>query len=303
MKKTAENRYPHSATLFRFCKEALEIRYEGNVKVIDQDVGAILGYDPADCSHWKKGKKNIRALATLRSIADHLSIDERLLIDIASGKVGLEEAVFEYRGYGSFALQGRHLENLKKEFFKNPAKWQGEGTQGSLKPFEELFDVDRQGVLKAAEAVLATGNFTEAPLYLPEVAQLFPGFKLVPDETVSQPVVIEITGEGADTVTTCKFRGPEMRPYVRFLLAKELFKHLCRTRNAICARFSASPVEVQDIQANVFAGLLLIPGKMLRKEVEAIDSSLDLVLQLAETFWVSKALMNQRLRDYMEHLS
>src|SRR6476619_4126808 len=116
MKKTAENRYPHSATLFKFCKEALEIRYEGNVKVIDQDVGAILGYDPADCSHWKKGKKNIRALATLRSIADHLSIDERLLIDIAGGKVGLEEAVFEYRGYGAFALQGRNLENLKKEF-------------------------------------------------------------------------------------------------------------------------------------------------------------------------------------------
>ena len=59
MKKVEANRYPHSATLFRFCKEALEIRYDGNVKVIDQDVGAILGYDPADCSHWKKGKKNI----------------------------------------------------------------------------------------------------------------------------------------------------------------------------------------------------------------------------------------------------
>ena len=37
MKKIAENRYPNSATLFRFCKEALEIRYAGNVKVIDQD--------------------------------------------------------------------------------------------------------------------------------------------------------------------------------------------------------------------------------------------------------------------------
>ena len=119
MKKTEENRYPHSATLFRFCKQALELRYEGNVKVIDQDVGAILGYDPADCSHWKKGKKNIRALSTLRSIADHLSVDERLLIDIASGRMGLEEALFEYRGYGSFMLQGKSLDSLKKEFFRN----------------------------------------------------------------------------------------------------------------------------------------------------------------------------------------
>ena len=60
MKKIMENRYEHSATLFKFCKEALKIRYSGNVKVIDQDVGAFMGYDPADCSHWKKGKKNIR---------------------------------------------------------------------------------------------------------------------------------------------------------------------------------------------------------------------------------------------------
>ena len=119
MKKIAENRYPNSATLFKFCKEALAIRYEGNVKVIDQDVGAILGYDPADCSHWKKGKKNIRALSTLRAIADHLAIDDRLLIEIAAGKVGFDEAVFEFRGYGSFALNGRTGENLKKEFLKS----------------------------------------------------------------------------------------------------------------------------------------------------------------------------------------
>ena len=59
MKKSAENRYPHSAELFRFCKEALNIKHNFEVKVIDQHVGAILGYDPADCSHWKKGKKNM----------------------------------------------------------------------------------------------------------------------------------------------------------------------------------------------------------------------------------------------------
>lgn len=300
MKKTAENRYPHSATLFRFCKEALEIRYEGNVKVIDQDVGAILGYDPADCSHWKKGKKNIRALSTLRSIADHLSIDERLLIDIASGKIGLEEAVFEYRGYGQFALTGRSLENLKKEFFKNPARWQGEG---SLKSFEELFDIDRAGVVKAAEAVLASGNFTEAPVYIPEVFALYPNIQLVVDNDLNAPVVAAVTNEGDVPRTIVKFRGPEMRPYVRFMLARELWKHLTRTAHPLAAKFAATPTEVVDIQANIFAGVLLIPGKMLRKEVEGIDSSLDIVLQLAETFWTSKSLMNQRLRDYMENIS
>jgi len=299
MKKTEENRYPHSATLFRFCKEALEIRYEGNVKVIDQDVGAILGYDPADCSHWKKGKKNIRALATLRSIADHLNIDERLLIDIAAGNIGLEEAVFEYRGYGAFALSGRSLENLKKEYFKNPTRWHQEG---SSQTFEELFDVDRQSVAKAASAVLSMGNFTEAPIYLPEIVQLFNGLKLVADDNISEPTTVTVSADSADGVTI-SYRGPEMRPYQRFLVAKELFKYLVTSGHAIGERFRGNPQEVIDIQSNMFAGMLLIPGNLLRKEVEQIDSSMDLVLQLADTFWVSKALMNQRLRDYMEHLS
>jgi Zn-dependent peptidase ImmA (M78 family) len=94
-----------------------------------------------------------------------------------------------------------------------------------------------------------------------------------------------------------------MRPFVRFTIAKELFKHLVKSDHASCLKFKDSPAEVLDIQANIFAGMILVPAKLLRKEVETIDSSIDIVKQLAETFWVSKALMNQRLRDYMEHLN
>lgn len=300
MKKVEVNRYPHSAVLFKFCKEALEIRYEGNVKVIDQDVGAILGYDPADCSHWKKGKKNIRALTTLKIIADHLNIDERLLIDIASGKIGLDEAVFEYKGYGAFALTGKSLEMLKKEYFKNPTKWQQDG---DLKSFEELFDINRPEVVKIAEAVLEAGNFKEAPIYIPEVFQLFGNIKLESDPNVSKGIEVVREGEGQSLVTTVKYGSNEMRPYIRFLIAKELYRHLCRSENQLASTFSMVPDEVLDIQANIFAGVLLIPGKMLRTEVEKIDSSLDIVTQLAEVFWVSKALTNQRLRDYLENFS
>ncbi len=300
MKKVEANRYPNSATLFKFCKEALEIRYEGNVKVIDQDVGAILGYDPADCSHWKKGKKNIRALATLRSIADHLNIDERLLIDIAAGRVGLEEAVFEYRGYGAFALKGKSLENLKKEFFKNPAKWQNDS---GLNSFEDLFDVNRQEVSKVAEKVLASGSFMEAPIYLHEVFQLYPNLQLVSSDEIDTPVKVTSEGSGTELKTTVTYRGQEMRPYMRFLIAKELYKYLCRSANPVAIEFADTPDEVLDIQANIFAGMLLVPANILRKEVETIDSSLDIVMQLAEPFWISKALMNQRLRDYMENFT
>jgi hypothetical protein len=300
MKKTEENRYPHSATLFRFCKEALEIRYEGNVKVIDQDVGAILGYDPADCSHWKKGKKNIRALSTLRGLAEHLNVDERLIIDIASGAVGLDEAIFEYRGYGAFAISGRHLENLKKEYFKNPGRWQIDGTPAS---FETLFDVNRPAVLKMVRAIIEQGRFTEAPIYIPEVLQMFPAITIVAEQVIEKPFIVEYTGEGSDTKLTIRHRASDSRSFIRFLIAKEIFNWIVRSGHALGAAFTGAPAEVLDIQGNAFAGLLLVPGDFMRREVERIDSSLDIVQQLASTFWVSKALMNQRLRDYMENLT
>ena len=300
MKKIAENRYPHSATLFKFCKEALAIRYEGNVKVIDQDVGAILGYDPADCSHWKKGKKNIRALSTLRAIADHLAIDDRLLIEIAAGKVGFDEAVFEFRGYGSFGLTGRTSENLKKEFFKNPARYQGENSKLT---FEELFDLDRPSVCKSVDSIISTGKFEEAPIYIPEICNLFPNFSIISDDTLTTAVDIKTEGQDANLRVTVRYTGSDMRPYLRFLVAKELFKYLVHSGSMHVASIRSCPEEVLDIRANIFAGLLLIPGKMLRKEVEKIDAAYDIVNQLAETFWVSKAMMNQRLRDYMENLT
>ncbi len=300
MKKTEENRYPHSATLFRFCKEALEIRYEGNVKVIDQDVGAILGYDPADCSHWKKGKKNIRALSTLRGLADHLNVDERLIIEIASGSVGLDEAVFEYRGYGAFSITGRHMENLKKEYFKNPGRWQ---TDGAPAAFETLFDVNRTAVLKSVKAIVEQGRFTEAPVYIPEVLQMFPAISIVAATTLEKPYIAEYTGTGAETKLTIRHRASDARSFIRFLMAKEVFNWLVRSGHALGAAFVGAPEDVLEIQGNAFAGLLLVPGDFMRREVERIDCSLDIVQQLASTFWVSKALMNQRLRDYMENLS
>ncbi len=300
MKKIEANRYPNSATLFKFCKEALGIRYEGNVKVIDQDVGAILGYDPADCSHWKKGKKNIRALSTLRSIADHLNIDERLLIEIASGKVGLEEAVFEYRGYGATNLSGRNFESLKKEFFQNPSRWQSDG---SVAAFEQLFDINRPAVAEVVAGVLETGNFVEAPIYMPEIFQLFPNFSLTATEQQANAVEANVINQEGQTTTTVSYRGSEMRPYIRYLLAREVFLHLVRSRHPLAIRFASSPDEVNDIRANIFAGMLLVPAKMLKREVERVDSSLDIVTQLADIFWISKGLMNQRLRDYMENLT
>lgn len=295
MKKTVENLYPYSATLFRFCKEALEIRYEGNVKVIDQDVGAILGYDPADCSHWKKGKKNIRALSTLRNIADHLQIDEQLLVGIASGKVGLQEAIFEYKGYGNFSMRDHPLEKLKKEFFKNPAKWQ---IDNRIRTFDELFNVDRAWVLQTVRSVLSMGHFEEAPLHVQEVFNLFPHIRLTMNPALEQEIEVNVEGtdgEASDLQATVSYQRTEMKPYLRFLLLKELFGLLCASKRF--ADIATAPTEVRDIQSSIFALHVLIPDHLLLKEVESFESSQDIVAQLTDVFWVPKSLMNIRLRE------
>jgi hypothetical protein len=301
MKKMAENRYPHSATLFRFCKEALQIRYTGSVKVIDQDVGAILGYDPADCSHWKKGKKNIRSYSTIRTIADHLNVDDRLLVDITAGKVGLEEALFEYRGYGSFSLTGKSLENVRKEYFTNPQRWQ-QTDSVQRTSFEDVFKVDRPAIETIVEKIVTMGNFIEAPIYVPEVFQLFSNIKIERDESMAEAVRVINDGQGANLRTVVRYKGMEGRPYVRFLMAKELFLFLVRSGNQMVRHLQQASQEIIEIQANIFVENLLVPSRMLGSAIQAADPTKDLVQQLSETFWVSKTFMNQRLRDYLENI-
>ena len=75
----------------------------------------------------------------MKSIADHLNVDERLLIDIASGKLILMKLYLSLMGMGLFALRGKTLEGLR-EFFKNPERWQ---KSKEPKTFEDLFDVNR----------------------------------------------------------------------------------------------------------------------------------------------------------------
>ena len=87
-----------------------------------------------------------------------------------------------------------------------------------------------------------------------------------------------------------------MRPYIRFLIAREIFFYLVNNKVGKAAMFADSATEVKEIQANIFAGMLLVPAKMLKNEVNAIDSSLDLVAQLANTFWVSTSLDEPKVK-------
>lgn len=299
VKKTGDSKYPNSASLFQFCRLVLDHKF-GGIRVIDQDVGQILGFDPADCSHWKKGKKNIRSIQAMKSIADHLGVDERLVVDIASGELDEHEAFFELTGYGLFEIDSKIMEVAKKDFYrKNAGTW----TRDKELEFKALFDANEPLIDRVAKEIHEKINFAEAPLYLPEVASHFPNIKLIPSEPTeaiseSSPVAFS---EANGTLAIQYLAGLEMRPYVRFRIAKAMAQTFLRpgqTRNT--QDLGEYAQHISDVQNNIFAARILVPASLLRKEMANINVGKDIVVQLAETFWVSKTLMNRRLKEILE---
>jgi hypothetical protein len=290
MKRTDENRYPQSAELFRFCKEALNIKHSFEVKVIDQHVGAILGFDPADCSHWKKGKKNIKSLDTVKAIAQHLDVSERDILDIIAGRTDVEETIHEYKGYGQSALTPKQIDDLKREYFKNSARFQ---TALGVQTFEEFVDLKREKTISVAEELLLRAQVNALPVMIPEVVDLFgPSLRVVEGSVeLSAPLTAASDDNGTTTLT---YRGGDMKPFLRFLIAREIGRHVL-----IGKQNFAEIQALVDIRLNIFASALLMPSHLLQSALRHADPTCDLVEQMSVLFWVPRSVVSSRLRDFI----
>lgn len=255
----ADQKYPHSANLFQFCRAVLDRKF-GGIRVIDQDVGQILGFDPADCSHWKKGKKNIKSIQAMKKIADHLGVDESLVIDVAAGEITNSEALFEVDGYGSFSLDHKTVDKAKKEYYKaNAHQW----SQHKDQHIHSVLSHNNQLIDEIVIAIHEKIQFTEAPLYLPEIVTCYPKLTLKVVEgpakdAVAQPrtgatrgqtgraqggrgraamPIPSSMGTGLVTTTATRNHGMEvsypfdnnMRPYLRFQIAKAFLSFFSKT--------------------------------------------------------------------------
>ena len=301
MKKEVAVKYPNSANLFQFCRKVLDHKF-GGIRVIDQDVGQILGFDPADCSHWKKGKKNIKSIQAVKSIANHLGVDEKLIVDVASGEVTDWEAFHEYSGYGSFDLDESLFDTAKKEFYQ---KFANTWTREKEQEFRSYFAVNHQAIDRAVSKIHEKINFNEAPLYLPEIVSAYRGLKIQPQDVASaedhKPVAT--SERAADGSLTISYPSDEkMRPFMRFLIAKSMAPFFFeQSQITIPDDLGSYKDRVADVYANIFASKLLTPAHLLRKEMSRVDVAKDVVAQLAETFWVSKTFMNLRLKDILQN--
>lgn len=299
MKREPEIKYQNSVNLFHFCRRVLDHKF-GGVRVIDQDVGQILGFDPADCSHWKKGKKNVRSIHAMKSIAQHLGVDERLIIEIAMGDLTDNEAFIEYSGYGEIEIDPKVVENAKKEYYrKNAATW----TRDKETEFKNLFDINADAIAQVVAQIHERINFKEAPLYLPEIVTSYPNIELIPVEKSDQfegsmfPCRLDLVGE---KVRIHYLTGTEIRPYMRYRVAKFMATAFLNGETfQKSAEIADQSKHLWDIQSNVFASQLLTPASLVRQELKNVNVARDIVTQLAEVFWVSKSFMNRRLREIM----
>jgi hypothetical protein len=265
MKRSEENRYPNSAELFKFCKEALNIKHHHEVKVIDQHVGAILGYDPADCSHWKKGKKNIKSIQTVHAIATHLGLDPMTISDLVAGRMNLDDCLQEYKGYGVSEVSNRQHEELRREFFRNPSR---NTDDGQPLTFEGFVDLKRNQSLQLTQEILRHSNIQSCPVLVPELD-------------------VKAFGWNVDSQSFAA------SPHARVLAARTI------GAAALGLTEVSESDELNTARVNLFAGLLLMPTLLMQRVFRQLPQHSDVTASLSHVFWVGRSVANARLKDFL----
>ena len=302
MRKVVDIKFPQSARLFSFCKNVLDAKF-GNVRVIDQDVGQILGFDPADCSNWKKGRKHIRSIDALRAIAKHLDVDERLVMDVASGDLTDAEAVLECRGLGSLDVNPSIADKVRRDLQRQRGQAWTPEMEAKVRTF---FAVNHVALNNVIEDIHGQLNFREAPLFLPEISNIFPKVRFstrqqVQEQAIRASDIMPIAKRSDDGMFDVQcLEGTQTRPVVRFQMARVLAPFFIGDLlEPAHLAFKEHEQYMKDIYNNLFAARLLVPARLVREEMTRVDLGRDVVSQLSGVFWVSRTLMNRRLRDIL----
>lgn len=273
----ANLRFPESAALFLFCREMLAMRH-GTTRILDQDIGGLLHLDPADSSHWKKGKKHIRSVQAIEAIASQLKCDPALVAAVATGEMDEAEAVLEARGHGAFEVNQAFLETFFREMQRqHSSQWSRDRERIII----AASVIDKPAIAKIVATIHGRIGCFEAPVFMPEISKLFPvvAFENIP-------------------------AARTMRPYYRFEMARQVGRFVLAGASQYQPQGRGSlPSSVLDhvrqVEENMFAMELLAPFQMVRAEMIRADVKLNFVNQLADVFWLSRSIMNRRIKDVL----
>lgn len=270
MRKNSETaRFPQSAALFKFCLRVMEVR--AGAKVHDQEVGNILGYNPSDTSHWKRGKKAVRSIYALDALASALDASSEVIQDLADGAIELDDAWYEFE----------ESEELRR-------------VNARLTP--DLLIERRQRLVQIerfASDLLRRAGVVTIPVFLPEVLSVLPSISLVQGEV---PEKIARSSKGKPGSFLVRYRKGDLKAHTRAAIAREIARILLFSNREA---FGMGPwrEELEFLEIVDLSNCLLAPKEQLIREIESLSARVDVVKALAEVFWVPKSVVRCRLKQ------
>ncbi len=270
MKRSGAVKFPHSVQLFKFCQKVM--MHQKGVKVRDQEVGSILNFNPSDCSHWKRGEKNVRSVFALAKLAEALSVETSLIHDITSGSADLDEAFFEYQ-------EARSYRQLKDQ---------------SASATPEKVQETRERILAFVDQIHQEADFQTPPLYLPEVMRSFAFITTQPVEMLDKLSRILRVKAGQYCI---QYKKGELKAQTRMSMVKDLARIIFEGERERFPEFGPANSALSSYEHQLFVANLLLPRSLLLSELAKMDSRKNVIAELATTFWVPKSLVSFQLQE------
>ncbi len=270
MKRSGAIKFPHSVQLFKFCQKVM--MHQKGTKVRDQEVGSILNFNPSDCSHWKRGEKNVRSVFALAKLAETLGVETTLIHDITSGHADLDEAYFEY-------LEARNCRALNEQI-KSVSQDEIEAARARVQAF--------------VQQLLIESEFQTPPLYLPEVMRSFAFISTQPVDMLDKLSRILRVKAGQYCI---QYKKGELKAQTRMSMLKDLARILFQGERARFPEFGPGNPALLAFEEQQFVANLLIPRTMLMQELSKLDSRKNVITELATIFWVPKSLISYQLQN------
>lgn len=269
MKRSGNVKFPNSVQLFKFCQKVLTHQKGGKIR--DQEVGAILNFNPSDCSHWKRGEKNVRSVFALARLAEAMDVEPALIHDVASGTVLLEEAYYEF-------LESKSFQDVFSTDIIHSEK--GKAARVRVEDF--------------VKKIQGECEFVTPPLYLPEVMRAFSFIVTQPVEMLDKLSRILRVKLGKYCI---QFKKGELKPQTRMSMLKDLARIVFEGERGRFPELGSEDPELFEFEEILFTANLLIPKSMLLMEMAKMDARRNVVSELAGLFWVPKSLICFQLQE------
>ena len=273
MKRAASAKFPNSIQLFKFCLKVMG--QQRSSKINDQEVGHILDFNPSDCSHWKRGEKNVKSVFALAKLAETLRVEQGILHDLASGASGLDEAFFEYN-------EGLAIR---------------EAIAACSQSSQTEVDNARSRIENFVGLLHAQSEFTTPPLYLPEVLRFFSFVTTQPVEMVDRLSRVLRTKPGYYSI---QFRKGELKAQTRMSVARDLARIILDSERARFPELGDLNPALLGFEQLVFASNLLAPKNLMQHEMTRLDVRRNLVAEVASLFWAPKALVGFQIQEILK---